>query len=79
MRVRIGIHTTEPYVGEGRYAGVGLTRAARICTLAHGGQVLLSRTTAGILDDEEAPGLEVKDLGEHALKDIAPPCRSSSW
>jgi class 3 adenylate cyclase len=69
--VRMGLHTTEPYLGEERYAGVGLTRAARLCTLAHGGQVLLSRTTAGILDDEEIPGVVVRDLGQHPLKDIA--------
>lgn len=75
VRVRIGLHTGEPYLAGQGYAGVSVHRAARICTLAHGGQVLLSRSTAGILDDVDMSGLDVRDLGEHRLKDIARPER----
>jgi len=55
--------------------GVGVHRAARICTIAHGGQVLLSRSTAGIVDDDERPGVSLRDLGEQRLKDFDRPER----
>ena len=41
VRVRMGMHTAEPEVGEERYVGLGVHRAARIGAAAHGGQVLL--------------------------------------
>jgi class 3 adenylate cyclase len=37
--------------------------------------VLLSRATAGIVDDEVLPGVALRDLGEHRLKDIDRPER----
>jgi class 3 adenylate cyclase len=73
LSVRMGLHTGEPYPAEHGYTGVAVHRAARICTIAHGGQVLLSRSTAGIIDDVEIPGLALRDLGEHRLKDIDRP------
>ena len=75
VRVRMGLHTCEPHRSTESYVGVGVHRAARICTIAHGGQVLLSGSTAGIVDDEEIPGVAVRDLGEHRLKDIDRPER----
>jgi len=75
VRVRMGLHTCEAHRSEESYVGVGVHRAARICTIAHGGQVLLSRSTAGIVDDEEIPGVAVRDLGENRLKDIDRPER----
>ena len=47
VRVRMGLHTGEPAVGEERYVGLGVHRAARIGAVAHGGQVLLSGATPG--------------------------------
>jgi class 3 adenylate cyclase len=73
--VRIGLHTGEAFLDEDRYVGVAVNRAARICTIAHGGQVLLSRSTAGIVDDEEIAGVMLRDLGEHPLKDFPRPER----
>jgi class 3 adenylate cyclase len=75
VRVRIGLHTAEPYRTDRGYAGVGVHRAARISTLAHGGQILLSRATAGIVDDEEIAGARLRDLGERRLKDFDRPER----
>jgi class 3 adenylate cyclase len=74
-RIRIGLHTTEPHVWEEGYVGVGLTRANRICGVGHGGQVLLSRSTAGVLADEDVEGLGLVDLGEHRLKGLDRPER----
>jgi class 3 adenylate cyclase len=75
LSVRMGLHTGEPYPAEHGYTGVPVHRAARVCTTAHGGQVLLSRSTAGIVDDEEIPGVALRDLGDHRLKDFDRPER----
>ena len=68
VRVRMGIHTAEPELSSDGYFGMGVHRAARICALGHGGQILLSRSTAGLVDEDEIPGLELRDLGEHMLR-----------
>jgi class 3 adenylate cyclase len=73
--VRVGMHTGEPYRAEHGYAGLGVNRAARICTMAHGGQVLLSGATAGIVDDLKIAGVSLRDLGEYGLKDFDRPER----
>ena len=74
LRVRMGIHTGEPAVGEEGYLGVDVVRASRICALAVGGQVLVSETTRALVrggGDE----LGFVDLGDHSLKDIDEPER----
>jgi class 3 adenylate cyclase len=73
VRLRMGLHTAEPHVWEEGYTGLGLTRAARICAVGHGGQVLLSRSTAGIVADDDFPGLHMRDLGAHRLKGLVWP------
>jgi predicted ATPase len=49
-------------------------RAARICGTGHGGQVLLSDTTRGLVEDPQQ-GVSFRDLGKHRLKDLALPQR----
>jgi predicted ATPase/class 3 adenylate cyclase len=72
VRVRIGIHTGEPRLADGGYyVGVDLSRGARICTAAHGGQVLLSSSTYDLVADD----VGTRDLGRHLLKDIEVPER----
>ena len=69
----MGLHTAEPQVWEEGYTGLGLTRAARICAAGHGGQVLLSRSTAGIVADDDFPELHMRDLGAHRLAGLVWP------
>jgi predicted ATPase/class 3 adenylate cyclase len=71
VRVRIGIHTGEPMLvsREDGYVGIDVHRAARIMSAGHGGQVLLSRTTRDLINDD----VELRDLGEHRLKDLSEP------
>jgi predicted ATPase/class 3 adenylate cyclase len=64
VRVRIGVHTGTPKIRDGDYWGIDVHYAARLCAAASGGQVLLSRSTAALID------VEAQDLGEHALKDF---------
>ena len=67
VRVRMGIHTGEAARASDRYVGLSVHRAARISAIAHGGQVLVSQTTASLLeDDDELPGVAIEDLGVRA-------------
>jgi predicted ATPase/class 3 adenylate cyclase len=71
VRVRMGIHTGEPAVTDQGYVGLDVHRAARIAAAGHGGQVVLSEATRALLNGE----FELRDLGEHRLKDISAPVR----
>jgi len=51
VRVRVGIHTGEPSRSTEGYVGADLHRAARIMAAAHGGQVLVSEATRGLVAD----------------------------
>jgi len=69
VRVRMGIHTGQPTRTAEGYVGLDVHRAARICAAGHGGQVLVSLTTRALL----SPEIELRDLGEHRLKDLPQP------
>ncbi len=64
VRVRMGLHTGEASVSGEGYVGFAVHQAARIGDLGHGGQVLVSRTTAALIEHELAPGIRLRDLGE---------------
>jgi class 3 adenylate cyclase len=70
VRVRMGLHTGEPSVGDEGYLGLDVVRAARICSAGHGGQILLSETTRALLGNELPDGVAVVDLGQQHLKDV---------
>jgi WD40 repeat protein/class 3 adenylate cyclase len=73
VRVRMGLHTGEPWVIEEDYVGMDVHRAARIAQVGHGGQVLLSETTVPLVQDKLPEGVELLDLGRHRLKDMRRP------
>jgi class 3 adenylate cyclase len=75
VRVRMGLHTGEPAVGGEGYLGIDVVRAARLCTVGRGGQVLLSETTRALIGSSVPDGVEVHALGERLLKDIDEPER----
>src|SRR5205085_1507426 len=64
VRVRMGLHTGEASVSGEGYVGFAVHQAARIGDLGHGGQILVSRTTAALVEHELAPGIRLRDLGE---------------
>jgi predicted ATPase/class 3 adenylate cyclase len=70
VRLRMGLHTGEPTLGGGSYVGIDVHRAARICAAAHGGQLLLSQTTADIVQHALPEGVTLRDLGRHQLRDL---------
>jgi class 3 adenylate cyclase len=75
VRVRMGIHTGEPTMVAQDYAGLDVHRAARICSAAHGEQVLLSESTRALLGEDLPSEVGLRDLGEHRLKDLTDPQR----
>jgi len=66
IRVRVGIHTGTPHLTSEGYVGVDVHRAARIAAAGHGGQVLISASTASLLGTPR-----LRDLGQHRLKDLS--------
>jgi class 3 adenylate cyclase len=70
VKVRMGLHTGEPSVGEEGYVGLDVVRAARICSAGHGGQILLSETTRALLGADVPEGAVLRDLGTQTLKDV---------
>jgi predicted ATPase/class 3 adenylate cyclase/DNA-binding CsgD family transcriptional regulator len=71
LRVRIALHTGEASVREGDYYGQAVNRCARLRSIAHGGQTLLSRVTADIVRGQLPDHVELLDLGMHRLKDLS--------
>src|SRR3954454_23531180 len=71
IRIRIGLHTGEPDLVDGRYVGLDVHRGARVMAAGHGGQVLVSESTQALLDDR----VQLRDLGDHRLRDFSDPQR----
>src|SRR5215212_6511650 len=70
IRVRIGVHTGEAELRDGDYYGSAVNRCARLRGIGHGGQVLLSGTTTGLVRDSLPEDATLVDLGEHRLRDL---------
>jgi predicted ATPase/class 3 adenylate cyclase len=73
LRVRMALHTGEPLSGETGYVGIDVHRAARIAAGGHGGQILLSDAVSGLAARDLPPGVSLRDLGAHRLKDLKEP------
>ena len=72
LRVRMGIHTGRAEVQEdGLFQGyLTLSHVQRLLSAGHGGQVLLSFAAQELVKDELPEGVELRDMGEHRLKDF---------
>jgi len=73
VRVRIGLHTGEASVSGDGYVGFAVHQAARLGDLGHGGQILLSRTTAALVEHELPQAIRIRDLGETRLPGLDRP------
>lgn len=73
IRVRMALYTGEVEHRDQDYFGQPLNRVARLLSVGHGGQVLLSLTTTGLVRDILPPGVSLQELGKHRLKDIQVP------
>ncbi|MBI2379180.1 MAG: tetratricopeptide repeat protein [Gammaproteobacteria bacterium] len=72
-RVRMGLHLGMADEREGDYFGPAVNRTARLMSLGHGGQILLSLAVAELCRDALPPGVSLKELGQHRLKDLQRP------
>ena len=73
LRVRMGIHTGEAELRGADYFGSAVNRCARLRSIAHGGQVLLSGVTAEVVAESLPPGTRLRPLGTHRLRDLVRP------
>ena len=75
LKVRMGVHTGEAELRDGDYYGTALNRAARLMSVAHGEQILVSLSAAELVADDLPDGLALVDLGEQRLRDLSRPER----
>ncbi|MGH8571704.1 MAG: ATP-binding protein, partial [Gammaproteobacteria bacterium] len=71
LKLRMALHTAEAQLrDEENYFGPAVNRCARLRAVAHGGQVVLSKTTRDLVLDRLPDGVELIDLGMHRLRDL---------
>ena len=73
LRVRAAVHTGIADERDGDYFGPALNRIARLLTIGHGGQVLVSGVTSDLVQGALPSRASLRDLGEHRLRDLARP------
>jgi class 3 adenylate cyclase len=73
LLVRMVLHPGSAEERDGDYLGPPLDRVARLLSAAHGGQTLLSLPAQELVRDQLPVDTELRDLGEHRLKDLARP------
>jgi len=72
VRVRIGIHSGRPTLTDGGYVGLAVHATARICSAAHGGQIVLSAAALRAIG-QAADEITVLELGTHRLQGLHEP------
>lgn len=75
LRVRMGIHAGTADERDGDYFGPGVNRTARLMSIGHGGQVLISSAVKALIADRPIDGASLVDLGLRRLKDLSLPER----
>ncbi|MCB9417979.1 MAG: AAA family ATPase, partial [Mycolicibacterium sp.] len=73
MRIRVALHTGEAEFRDGDYFGRSVNRAARLRSLAEGGQIVCSGATAELVIDSLTDDVVLVDLGTRQLKNLARP------
>jgi class 3 adenylate cyclase len=67
VRVRVGIHSGRPTLTDAGYIGLAVHATARLCSAAHGGQIVLSAVTRTAVGESAPAGLRFRNLGRHRL------------
>ena len=73
INVRMALHTGESELREHDYYGNAVNRCARLRSIAHGGQILISEATVQLVRDDLSGEMGLQDLGSHRLKDLQRP------
>jgi class 3 adenylate cyclase len=70
VRVRVGIHSGRPTLTDSGYVGLSVHTVARICSAAHGGQILLSGAARDAMGRARPTGVRLRNLGSHRLRGL---------
>lgn len=73
VRVRIGIHSGRPTLAQAGYIGLAVHTVARVCTAAHGGQIVVSGETRVALERSRPGKMRFRALGRHRLPGLPNP------
>jgi class 3 adenylate cyclase len=73
VRVRAGIHSGYPTLNKGSYIGLAVHTAARVCAVAHGGQIVVSGDTRLAARESVPDGVRFRSLGDHRLRGLPEP------
>ena len=76
LSVRMALHTGEAELRDGDYYGTTVNRAARLRSLAAGGQIVVSEAVAQAVGDRLPAGATLSDLGTRELKGLSRPERA---
>lgn len=73
VRVRAGIHSGRPALTDAGYVGLSVHTVARICSVAHGGQIVISAHTKGAIGEATPADMRFRSLGRHRLAGLPKP------
>jgi class 3 adenylate cyclase len=70
VKIRIGVHGGRHTLTDAGYVGLAVHTVARICSVAHGGQILLSAATRNAVGRARPVGIRFRSLGSHRLRGL---------
>ena len=70
VKIRIGVHAGHPTLTDAGYVGLAVHTVARICSVAHGGQILLSAAAREAVGRSRPAGIRFRSLGLHRLRGL---------
>ncbi len=73
IKARMALGSGAVEFRDGDYFGPTLNRVARLLAVGHGGQTLMTQATHDLARDHLPAAVDMRALGEHALKDIPRP------
>ena len=72
-RVRVGVHSGRPSLTDTGYVGLSVHTAARVCSSAHGGQIVVSGEAKRGMDGSLSAGIGLRSLGRHRMRGLTQP------
>ena len=73
IKIRMGLHTGEAEKRDNDFFGTTVNRVARVMSLGHGGQTIISSATYALLKDQSLDDVTFADLGRYELKGLSEP------
>jgi class 3 adenylate cyclase len=67
VRVRVGVHSGRPTLTDVGYIGLAVHTTARVCSAAHGGQIVVSAAARAAVGASAPTGIGFRALGRHRL------------